>query len=112
MKQHAFTNKIEVTRLLGLLIHSINYSATGEGSKSKATIGFSLFENNIPESEISTDQALSLLTKYKFGKRQYTNLRLDLKIYLMLPTYNNVKIFKELLLPKLDISPQSRICIK
>ena len=112
VKQHAFTNKIEVTRLLGLLIHSINYPATGEGSKAKAAIGLSLFENNIPESEMSNDQALSLLTKYKFGKRQYTNLRLDLKPYLLLPTYNNVKICKDLLIPKLDILPQSLIGIK
>ena len=112
VKQHALMNDIEVTRLLGLLIHNINYSATGEGSKAKAAIGLSLFKDNIPEREMSTDQALSLLTKYKFGKRQYTNMRLDLKPYLLLPTYNNVKNCKDLLLPKVDILPQSLVGIK
>ena len=112
IKQHAVINNIEVTRLLGLMIHSINYTATGEGSKAKAAIGLSLFEDNVPESEMSTDQALSLLTKYKFGKRQYTNLRLDLKPYLLLPTYNNVKNCKDLLVPKNYILPQSLIGVK
>ena len=112
IKKHASTNEIEVTRLLGLLIHKINYSATGVGSKAKAAIGLSLFEDNIPETEFSADKALSLLTKYKFGKRQYTNLRLDLKPYLLLPTYNHIKECKDLLLPRLDILPQSLVGIK
>ena len=112
VKQHALINDIEVTRLLGLLIHNINYSAEGEGSKAKAAIGLSLFKNDIPEREMSTDQALSLLTKYKFGKRQYTNMRLDLKPYLVLPTYNSVKITKDMLLPKIDSLPHSLVGVK
>ena len=112
VKQHALINDIEVTRLLGLLIHNINYSAEGEGSKAKAAIGLSLFKNNIPEREMSTDQALSLLTKYKFGKRQYTNMRLDLKPYLVLPTYNSVKNTKDMLLPKIDSLPHSLVGVK
>ena len=68
IKQHATTNNIDVTRLLGLLIHNINYSATGQGSKAKAAIGLSLFTENVPDSDKSVDQALGILTKYKFGK--------------------------------------------
>ena len=112
VKQHASVNDIEVTRLLGLLIHTINYSATGEGCKAKAAIGLSLFEDNIPESEITTVEALSLMTNYKFGKRQYINLRLDLKPYLLLPTYKNVKLCKDMLIPKLDILPESLVGVK
>ena len=112
IKNHAMINKIDVTRLLGLLIHNINYSATGEGSKSKAAIGISLFTENVPDSEMSNDQALSVLTKYKLGKRQYTDLRLDLKSYTLLPTYNNVKVHKDMLLPKTDILPETLVGIK
>ena len=66
----------------------------------------------MPEREMPTNKALSLLTNYKFGKRQYTNLRLDLKPYLLLPTYNNVKSCKDLLLPAIDILPQPLVGIK
>ena len=112
VKDYASQNDIEVTRLLGLMIHTYNYSEKGEGRKSKAAIGLSLFEDNIPKSEMSTDKALSILTNCKFGKRQYTNLRLDLKPYLLLPTYNNVKSCKDLLLPAIDVLPQPLVGIK
>ena len=78
VKKYASTNKIEVTQLLGLLIHTINYPAIGEGSKAKAAIRLSLFEDNIPNRELSNDHGLSFLTKYKFRKWLYTELRLDL----------------------------------
>ena len=77
-----------------------------------AAIGKSLFLDEMSESDMSTDKALSLLTNYKFGKRQYTNLRLDLKPYLLLPTYNNVKSCKDLLLPAIDVLPQPLVGIK
>ena len=78
VKKYASSNKIEVTQLLGLLIHTINYPATGEGSKAKAAIRLSLFEDNISNRELSNDHGLSFLTKYKFRKWLYTELRLDL----------------------------------
>ena len=112
VKSYASTNNIDVTQLLGLLIHTINYSASGEGSKAKAAIGRSLFEVAIPNQELSNDHGLSFLTKYKFGKRQYTELRLDLKPYLLLPSYNNIKIAKDILMPKKDILPRSLTGIK
>ena len=49
VKKYASSNKIEVTQLLGLLIHTINYPAAGEGSKEKAAIGLSLFKDDIPK---------------------------------------------------------------
>jgi len=49
VKKYASSNKIEVTQLLGLLIHTINYPAAGEGSKAKAAIGLSLFKDDIPK---------------------------------------------------------------
>ena len=100
VKKCASTNNIDVTQLLGLMIHTINYPATGTGSKAKAAIGLSLFQDNCQNNEISNDYALNILTKYKFGKRQYTELRLDLKPYLLLPSYNNVKVAKDMLMPK------------
>ena len=112
IKKHATANNIDVTRLLGLMIHNINYSATGEGSKAKAANGRSLFTENVPDSDMSVDQALSIFTKYKFGKRQYTDLRLDLKPYIIMPTYNNLKSHKDLLLPKTDILPDTLVGIK
>ena len=112
VKEYASENNIDVTSLLGLMIYNINYSAKGEGRKAKAAIGKSLFLDKMPESEMSTNKALSLLTNYKFGKRQYTNLRLDLKPYLLLPTYNNVNSCKDSLLPAIDILPQPLVGIK
>ena len=61
---------------------------------------------------MSNDKALSILTKYKFGKRQYTDLRLDLKSSIMLPTYNNLKTHKDLLLPQTDMLPDTLVGIK
>ena len=75
VKAYASTNNSDVTKLLGLLIHTINYSASGEGSKTKPAIGRTLFEVAIPNQELSNDHGLSFLTKYKFGKWQYTELR-------------------------------------
>ena len=49
VKKYASSNKIEVTQLLGLLIHTINYPAAGEGSKAKAAIGLSLIKDDIPK---------------------------------------------------------------
>ena len=112
VKKYASSNKIEVTQLLGLLIHTINYPAAGEGSKAKAAIGLSLFKDDIPKRELSNDHGLSFLTKYKFGKRQYTELRLDLRPYLLLPSYNNIKLAKDILIPKKDILPSSLIGVK
>ena len=112
VKTFASTNNIDVTQLLGLIIHTINYPAAGAGSKAKAAIGLSLFEDNVHNSEVSNDYALNVLTKYKFGKRQYTELRLDLKPYLLLPSYNNVKVAKDMLMPKKDILPRSLTGIK
>ena len=40
VKKYASSNKIEVTQLLGLLIHTINYPATGEGSKQRQQLGY------------------------------------------------------------------------
>ena len=77
VKTYASENDIDVTELLGL-IYVINWPAKGEGSKVKAKIGRELFNGNTPVGEVSNDVALNFLTKYKFGKWQYTELRLDL----------------------------------
>ena len=113
VKTYASENDIDVTELLGLIIYVINWPAKGEGSKVKAKIGRELFNGNTPVGEISNDVALNFLTKYKFGKRQYTELRLDLKRFVDFPSYNDIRKAKNMLIPVIDNGlPSSLVGVK